>query len=73
MAGEFTVRPEDLETTGKAMDSAGTDLHGQWQQLKAATQGIKFGNTDTVGPLIQMTLMVRSRSPTPASGRRSPR
>ena len=57
MPGEFTIRPEDLESAGKAMDAAGGDLHAQWQQLKAATEGIKFGTTDTVGPLIQMTLM----------------
>ncbi len=57
MAGEFTVKPEDLQTAGKSMDAAGGDLHAQWQQLKADTQGIRFGTTDTVGPLIQMTLM----------------
>jgi uncharacterized protein YukE len=55
--GEFTVRPEDLQTAGKSMDAAGGDLHQQWQQLKAATQAISFGSTDTVSPLIQMTLM----------------
>jgi uncharacterized protein YukE len=55
--GEFTVRPEDLQTAGKAMDAAGGDLHQQWQQLKAATSAIKFGSTDMVSPLIQMTLM----------------
>jgi len=53
----FSIDPDHLRTAGKAMDQAGGDLHAQWQQLKARSQAIKFGTTDTVSPLIQMTLM----------------
>jgi len=53
----FSVDPEQLRAAGKTMDQAGTDLHAQWQQLKARTESIHFGTTDTVSPLIQMTLM----------------
>lgn len=53
----FSVTPDDFHTTGASMQQAGEDLHGQWQQLKAETQAIKFGSTDMVSPLIQMTLM----------------
>ncbi|WP_375498906.1 hypothetical protein [uncultured Jatrophihabitans sp.] len=53
----FTVRPDDLHRAGQALEQSGRDLHEQWQALKARTQSIKFGTTDTVSPLIQMTLM----------------
>ena len=56
MAG-FTIQPDDLHAAGKALDQAGTDLHGQWQQLKARTMAIKYGSTDTISPLIQLTMM----------------
>ncbi|HYU65643.1 MAG TPA: hypothetical protein VEK09_02730 [Jatrophihabitantaceae bacterium] len=56
MAG-FLVNPDDFHTTGDALVQAGGDLHQQWEQLKAQTMGIKFGQTDMVAPLIQMTLM----------------
>jgi len=53
----FTIDPEHLRAAGKSMSQAGEDLHQQWQQLKAKTEAIKFGTTDTVSPVIQMTLM----------------
>jgi len=56
MAG-FSVNPDDLHTAGDTLVQAGGDLHQQWQQLKAQTMAIHFGQTDMVAPLIQMTLM----------------
>ena len=53
----FSIDPEHLRTAGKSMGQAGQDLHSQWQQLKAKTSAIKFGTTDMVSPVIQMTLM----------------
>jgi hypothetical protein len=53
----FTIQPDDLHAAGQSLEQAGGDLHEQWQALKARTQSIKFGSTDTVSPLIQMTLM----------------
>jgi hypothetical protein len=56
MAG-FTIQPDDLHTTGQALDQAGGDLHTQWQQLKAQTLAIRYGSTDAISPLIQMTML----------------
>ncbi len=56
MAG-FTIQPDDLHTTGQALDQAGGDLHSQWQQLKARTLSIQYGSTDSISPLIQMTML----------------
>jgi hypothetical protein len=53
----FQIDPEALHTTGAAMEQAGGDLHSQWEALKQQTTSIKFGTTDMVAPLIQMTLM----------------
>lgn len=53
----FQITPDDLHQTGAAMEQAGGDLHTQWQVLKQQTASIKFGTTDMVSPLIQMTLM----------------
>lgn len=53
----FTVHPDDLRSTGQALEAAGGDLHAQWQQLKQQTMAIHFGDTDMVAPLIKMTLM----------------
>jgi uncharacterized protein YukE len=53
----FQITPDHLTTAGSAMDQAGGDLHAQWQQLKQRTVAIRCGTTDTVSPLIQMTLL----------------
>jgi uncharacterized protein YukE len=57
MTSGYSVTPDDLHAAGAAMDQAGGNLHAQWEQLKAQTMAIQFGQTDVVAPLIQMTLM----------------
>lgn len=53
----FRVDPDDFHAAAGALEQSGADLHEQWQQLKQETMSIRFGETDMVAPLIQMTLM----------------
>lgn len=53
----FQINPEDFGPAGDRMDAAAADLRAQWQQLKAKSEAVQFGQYDLVGPLVQMTLL----------------
>lgn len=54
---EFQIDPTSFAPAGDAIDAVGADLQARWEQLKAQSLAVHFGQHDDVAPLIQMSLM----------------